>query len=65
MSIIKKYEKGENISMKNGYRVIEYRDEKGKVRLASTLGRKKHHTIVYVEDNIRLCTIQRSNLDHL
>ncbi len=33
--------------------------------LASTLGRQKHHTIVYVEDDIRLCSIQRSDLDHL
>jgi len=40
MSIIKKYEKGENISIKNCYRIIEYRDEKGKVRRASAFGRQ-------------------------
>ena len=39
MSIIKKYEKGEDVSMKNCYRSIEYRDERGTVRRASMFGR--------------------------
>ncbi|CAF3664815.1 unnamed protein product [Rotaria sordida] len=102
ISIIKRYEKGEKISITNCYRIIEYRDEKGKVRRASTYGQNpseklsnwinkqygridkyifsnelsliaiigpaaidKYTTLVYVEDDIRLCTMQRSNLDHL
>jgi hypothetical protein len=38
ISVIKKYENGENISLKNCYRSIEYRDEGGKVRRAATFG---------------------------
>lgn len=40
MSSIKKYEKGENVNIRNCYRTIEYRDEKGRVRRASIYGRQ-------------------------
>ena len=40
MSSIKKYVKGEYVDIENCYRLIEYRDENGKVRRASFFGRE-------------------------
>jgi hypothetical protein len=50
MSIIKKYEKGENVSIRNCYRIIEYRDERGKVRRASFYGRQSPENLYIYMD---------------
>jgi hypothetical protein len=45
MYIIKKYEKGENVSIQNCYRIHKYRDEKEKIRIVHRLLDDNHPRI--------------------